>query len=257
MELVQKLQQKIKAGQPVFGTFLTELDATGIIASMGRCGLDYYVIDTEHGIHDPSRVRQMIDAGKFFNICPFVRAAGVERGLITGLLDAGAEGIIFPQVRTIDEVRKAVEFTKYAPVGSRGVHLLRPHTGFVVPDDTLHFFEQSNRSLVTAIQIETKTAADIIDQIAAINGVDMLYVGPSDLGMDLSCAGQITQPAIREIAAKVVNVCKRESKIAGYHVNDLGELTELRKLGFTFFGYCDALRIFTEGLQNLIGRIHG
>ncbi|MBN2210010.1 MAG: hypothetical protein JW709_01325 [Sedimentisphaerales bacterium] len=255
MELIKQLRNKIREEKSVFGTFLVELKAVGVAYALADSGLDFIMLDGEHGCYSMSEMGVLIDAAKHAGICPFVRIDCKDRAKITQALDAGAEGIIFPQIQTLDDVRLAVEATKYQPMGRRGVHMLRPHTRFNPPGDKLEYFEQANRNLMTVIQIETRQAVEIIDEIASTNGVDMLYVGPDDLSVELGCPGDSQHYEMKKIIAKVGESCRRHGKVAGRHISQLELLSEMMNMGYRFFGYAATLRILMEGAQALCQRI--
>jgi 2-keto-3-deoxy-L-rhamnonate aldolase RhmA len=252
MERVERFREQLGTGSPMWGTFLVELLAPGVPQILSIAGFNFVVIDGEHGTYSPEQMRHLIDASRAAHITPFVRVPMQSAGAVTQLLDAGAAGIFFPLVRTMEQVREAVALTKYPPLGRRGVHMFRPHTNFSTPADQASYMRRANRSLVTAIQIETPEAVEMIDSIAATDGIDMLYVGPSDLSVNLGLVGQPQAPRIRSIIKDVARVCRTHSKIAGCHVTDSAAASELRDEGYCVFGYAAASRLLMQGAQAFI-----
>ena len=253
MRAVQQIRQRLQAGQAVWGTFLSELRAPGAVQVLADSGLDFVLVDGEHGAYSMDQIRRMLDAARHAGIAAMVRLTLDDRGPVTQALDAGAAGILFPQVRTIDDVRRAVALTKYPPIGQRGAHLLRPHTDFVVPDDSPAFYQAANASLLTAIQIETPESAEIADQIAAVDGVDMLYFGPTDLAANLGAA-DASDPRIKQIIVKIGKAARAHGKIAGAQVGPIDSATELVELGFSFFGYRAGLVLLADGARGFVDR---
>jgi len=250
MRMIQQLRNDVAAGKLVIGTFLVELKARGVLTILKSKGFDFFVVDTEHGSYTVSEVVDLISAGRQHGICPIVRVSGPNHDEITHVLDAGAEGIIVPMARSLDYVREAVSQSKYAPLGRRGCNFMRPHNAFEPFADAeaaVEYMEQANRELVTAIQIETAEAAEQVDEIAAMEGVDMLYVGPRDLSASLGTGMQVNHPRVLEVCDKVVAACKKHGKIAAGHFGDPVRLPDAFKNGMNFLGYAAAIKIFQDG----------
>ncbi len=196
----------------------------------------------------------MLEASESAAITAFVRIPGGQRGPITKILDCGADGILFPQIRTMDEVRQTVEMTKYPPLGRRGVHLLRPHTGFDPPSDDTEYFRRANATVITAIQIETPEAVELADEIAATEGVDMLYVGPGDLGSLLGVRGGDTHPRVIEAIKDVGRACQEHNKLAGCHVSRVEFAAQRCQEGYSVFGHMAASALFLDAVKAFVAR---
>jgi 2-keto-3-deoxy-L-rhamnonate aldolase RhmA len=144
-----------------------------------------------------------------------------------------------PAISTLEQVRQVVRATKYTPVGKRGVHLLRGHTRHR-PVDAGTFIAEANRDLLTMIQIELESAVGAVDQIAAVEGVDCLYVGPGDLSVDLGVPGQWNAPVMQAALQRVGEACRRHGRIFACHADRIADTPRLRELGVQLFGYyCD------------------
>lgn len=255
MREAELIRQRLADGQVIWGTFLAELCAPGSVQVLARSGLDFITIDGEHGTYSMDQIRRLLDAAKHAGIAAMARLVLDDRGAVTQAMDAGAAGILFPQIRTIEDVRRAVAMTKYPPIGQRGMHLLRPHTDFVVPDDIPAFFQAANAALLTAVQIETTEAADIVDQIAAVDGVDMLYFGPGDMTASLGAA-DASDPRIRQIMVKIAQAARDHGKIAATQVIRMDDTAELVELGFKVFGYRGALVLLAQGTKDFVACAH-
>lgn len=254
MEHITAIRNRISQGEAVLGTFLSELRASGVVTTMAQGGLDFFIIDLEHGMYDMTDVSRLIDAGKRVGICPIVRVPPTLPGMCFQVLDAGAEGILVPQVTTMDDVRRAVNLTKYLPLGRRGLHFLRPHTNFDTSGSKRRYMDRANAQVATMIQIETAEAAALVDEIAATDGVDGLYIGPSDLSASLGNPDDHSGEKIAAIATKVGAACKKHGKIAGHHTGP-DQIPELIKKGFSFFGYSAALRFFMDGVESFVEQV--
>ena len=254
MRLAKGIRQKIKKGKSVFGTFIVEMKTPAAATILKNSGFDFFIVDTEHGYFDTSQIAALITAGKKAGICPMVRIPGPARGLLHRTLDAGAEGILVPMVRKMEDVVLAVNASKYPPMGLRGLHFLRPHTEFNPPVKPAEYMKEANRSLITAIQIETREAVDMMDDIASANGVDMLYIGPGDLSTAYGHLGVMNTELILETAEKVIQTCRKHGKLAAMHLGDTESLPELYRMGYRFFGRAAALRMFWEGASAYLDR---
>ncbi len=255
MDNIRELRLRLRNGTPCFGTFMTEMNSSGVVATMANCGFDFFMIDLEHGALDLSDVTRMIDVGRCRGLAPLVRVPLRSPGLFAAILDGGGEGVIVPQIRTMAEVQAAVDLTKYPPLGQRGVHLLLPHTNFNIPPDKTTFFNEANQQLATLIQIETVEALSIIDEIAATHGVDGLYIGPDDLETSMRNAGNTDPDFLMKVVADVGAACQRHEKIAAIHIPRPDMLPQLMAHGFTLFGYGAALRVFAQGVTALLDQM--
>jgi 4-hydroxy-2-oxoheptanedioate aldolase len=229
----------IAGNRPVLGTFLVEFSAPSVADIFAAAGFDFLLIDMEHGNFTPREVEGMIRHATSAGLCAFVRTPDTQRNPITRVLDAGAAGVVIPAVRSMEQVRQAVETTKYRPLGRRGVHLLRGHTQHR-PTDPATFLMEANRDVLTILQIELTEAVGLADEIAATAGVDGLYVGPGDLSVDLGVPGQWNSPPVQKAIGVVAKACRAHGKIFGCHADDVDTMPNLRRLGVQMFGlFCD------------------
>lgn len=254
MKSAQHLRSQITDGKIALGTFVIELKSEAVPIILKRTGFDFFMIDAEHGFMDPHEISQLIAAGKKESICPIVRVSSPHRSIVTPIIDAGAEGILVPMIRTMDDVQMAVQSTKYPPLGQRGAHFLRPACDFNPPDDMYAVCQSINRRSITALQVETVESIDIIDQMAATPGVDVLYVGPGDLSITMGSGKGLDDPAVMSVVEKVCIACQKHGKIAGCHVDIPARVTDLVRLGVQMVGMTAALKIFWEGTADYVER---
>ncbi len=238
-DLARKLREKMAAGQPALGTFLVDFAGPAVAQVLAAAGFDFLMIDLEHGNHDPRQVEATIEACLAADVCPLVRTPSEGREILTRCLDAGAGGVVVPAIRSMEQVRQAVNASKYRPVGRRGVHLYRGHTRHQAVEPRA-FIEEANRDLLTLIQIELVEAIELVEQIAATDGVDGLYVGPGDLSVDLGVPGQWDAPVLQNAISRITDACRRHRKIAACHADDMNRVGTLVAMGVRMIGhYCD------------------
>ena len=247
MELARQLRQRAASGELVLGTFMVELKALGVPAVLKHSGFDFFMIDLEHGCYSDAEGTQLIEAGKRHGICPLVRVASADHERITHMLDSGAQGLLIPMARSLDYVKEAVAQSKYTPLGRRGMHFMRPHTDFDPPADAADYMQRANENLITAIQIETMEAVEQMDEIAAIDGVDMLYLGPGDLSAAMGMPGQAGHPRIWEVARRIIEVCRKHGKIPGGHLGGVADAPKAMAMGMNVVAYAASIRILING----------
>lgn len=259
MKLAAGLRQRLGSGEVLFGTFVLELTTPAVVPVLKNSGFGFFMIDLEHGLISDSEMRALISAGRQYGLCPIVRVPDTGRALITRALDAGAEGVLVAMVQSLDDVRQAVQSAKYPPLGGRGVHMLRPHTDFVPPADATAYMQQANREIILGIQIETVPLVGLIGEIAATAGVDLLYLGPTDLGVALGSTGadgygkgMAGQDNVMEVAVQMARACRSQGKMAGIHAADAATLGRLVPEGVGLFGHTADLRLFRNGAEAFI-----
>lgn len=244
------MRQKLQAGKRAMGSFVCELRSPAVAGLLAREGFDFILVDTEHGIFDPREVEAHIAAARAAGLCSLVRVSTTDRAEIMRVLDAGAEGIMVPMVRSLDDARRAVAHSKYPPLGQRGAHFARPHNDFSPPTDTAAYMAEANKSLLTVLQIETLEAAEIVDELAALDGVDMLYIGPGDLSIALGHPGQVNHPDVLAVVERMVQACRAHGKLAGSHFNDTAHLPALAERGVQVYGFGAVVRMLAVGVAD-------
>lgn len=189
-------------GRTALGCFVRTSDASFAEFAATR-GWDFLVFDGEHGLATSTDVANLARACEVRGVTPIVRVPTTERSVVLRCLDAGVAGIHFPWISHADEAATAVSLAKYGPVGTRGLAGNRSTDWSVSPEATANANEQT----LIVVQIETTAAVQDIEQICSVDGVDVLFVGPSDLSQSLGVPGDFTHPrlvgAMEEVAAAV------------------------------------------------------
>ncbi len=255
MQQAQRVRDSVKRGDVVWVALQSELVAPGVVQILADCGFGVVLIDMEHGTYSMDQVRHLIDAGRQSRIAAIVRVPLSDRAVVSRALDGGAAGVMFPQICTMDEVKQAVRISKYAPLGSRGLLLVRPHTNFTVPDNWDEFLERTNQTVMTVIQIETAESAKIVDQIAAMDGVDVLYIGMGDLSVGLGVPGQTGHAKVMKVVEDVGRACRQHGKIAGVHLADLALVPKAVELGHGLVGLGTVIGLLRDGAASFIEKV--
>ena len=207
------MREKMSKGEKVVGAF-SNLGSTAAIECLGLAGLDFVIIDTEHGPGDVSDTLPLILAAERRNITPIVRIKDASRSSVLKMLDIGAMGLMVPFVKSIDEIKKVVEYGKYIPLGQRGFGPGRQAGYGLLPgssgiDD---YFHTCNRETLIIPQCETVEALSCIEEIARIDGVDGIFVGPFDLSIALGKPLQFNDSEFISAVERTVNAFKDSGK---------------------------------------------
>lgn len=212
------------------GTFLNLGSATAVEIAAGT-GFDWLLIDLEHGSGSFAELRSQLLAVRGSQAAPIVRIPSADPDLVKFVLDSGAAGIMFPYISSPQQAAAAVEACKYPPQGLRGVAGIIRATDFGRQWAT--YFQEANQQTLVVVQIETPEAVRAAAEIAAVPGVDVLFVGPLDLSVNLNCPGDFTTPEFVAALRHVVDSCRQHGKTAG--ILSRPELVaQHRDMGFQF-----------------------
>jgi len=198
-----------KRAQIGFWSQLASPVATEILA---RAGFDFLVIDTEHAPNDLQEVLAQLQAAAGGTASPVVRAAWNDAVIVKRLLDVGAQTLLVPFVENEDEARRAVAATRYPPDGIRGVAVATRASRY---GRVTEYLARAHEELCVLVQIETRAALANIESIAAVEGVDGLFIGPGDLSADLGHLGDAGHPDVRAAIDGAVRRICRTAKVAG------------------------------------------
>lgn len=212
------------------GTFLNLGSATAVEIAADT-GFDWLLLDLEHGSGSAADLRHMLLACRGSSAAPIVRIRSVDPDTVKFVMDSGAAGIMFPYVSTVAEAQRAVDCLKYPPIGSRGVAGAIRATNF--GRDWKQYFSEANEHSLVVVQIETPEAVAAATDIAAVDGVDVLFVGPLDLSVNMGCPGDFSQPHFVDALKQVVEACRSHGKMPGI-LTKTGFEQQHKDLGFQF-----------------------
>jgi 4-hydroxy-2-oxoheptanedioate aldolase len=228
------LRRRIHAGETLIGAFSDLASPLGA-ELLGRAGLDWVILDLEHGSATESDLLALLYAVGTTPMTALVRPPSAERLRVGRALDLGAAGIMLPQLASAAAVREAVSYLKYPPVGVRGV-ALRTRGADMGALGHADVAGVVNERIIGIVQIENPGTVADADEIAAIDGVDVLFVGPADLSHSLGIAGRFDQPVYLDALRTVVAACERHGKEAGILLYDPAVVPQHLELGFKFVG---------------------
>ncbi|MBL7212976.1 MAG: 2-dehydro-3-deoxyglucarate aldolase [Desulfobacteraceae bacterium] len=242
------IRERVMNGEMMFGVG-ANLGSSLTVEMMGTAGFDWTWIDCEHGSGDYSELIPQMQAASIGNAPPVVRIAWNEAPRFKRVLDLGAVGIMVPWVSTVEEAVQAAAAMRYPPEGIRGVARFNRACEFGKSFDD--YFREANRNLLTVVQIETEEGVKNSPEIAAVDGVDVLFIGPLDLSLSLGIAQQFDHPEFVDAMDRVVAACRKNGKAAGILVPTLDYLENWIAKGFTFLVVGSDGGIIAGGLRNM------
>jgi 4-hydroxy-2-oxoheptanedioate aldolase len=207
-------KEKLAKGEPVFSMTIRLVRTVDIASIAHTAGFESVYIDMEHSSFPLEAAGQICMACNALGVTPLVRVPGPDPFFIAKVMDAGAMGIIVPGVQSAEEARDAVRAIKHAPLGIRSFSGAAPQLNYrsLPTDETIRELDQA--SMVVAM-IESRTGLDAVENIAAVEGVDMLLVGASDLSTELGVAGQVDHPEVHKAFLRVIDACRAHGKAMG------------------------------------------
>jgi 4-hydroxy-2-oxoheptanedioate aldolase len=198
-------------------------------------GFDYIRIDNEHTLNDPSILTDLIRVANAADIPTLVRVAGMDE--ITKILDCGATGIMLPGVETVEQAKAGVNACKYAPLGERGMARASRALGYGLADADA-YFATANEKISFCAQIESGLGVENIDKIAALEGVDIVTVGPWDLAQSLGVTGKPDHPDVIAAQDRVIEATLRHKKIVLLSANTPEAAAKLKSKGVLMATIC-------------------
>ena len=204
--LRRKLQQKEKP----LGTFVNQFGAAAV-EIIARAGFDYVILDAEHGLFEVKELAELLRTADGCGIDALVRIPEPSREWILRSLDAGAAGLVIPNIRTIDEVQTVLRYAKYPPQGERGFAPVRS-AGYGTAGTATEIQAEANRNTLLFPQCETVEALDILDEILDFEGIDGLFVGPYDLSSAMGKVGRFDDPELIEAIERIRARCAHKNK---------------------------------------------
>ena len=250
--MVNSIRDRVLNRELLTGTFLN-LGSSLTVEMAANAGFDWLLLDVEHGAGDHSDLPgQMQAAGAS---APFVRIENNDPPRFKRVLDLGASGVMVPYVSTVEEAEQAVASMRYPPRGIRGVAKLNRGSAFGFDFD--EYFTRSHELLTTVVQIETGEAVANIDQIAGVDGVDVLFIGPLDLSVNLGVPQQFDSPTFLEARQKVSDAARKAGKAAGILLLSPDQVAGTVEAGFTFIALGSDGGLVANGMRQLASAFDG
>jgi 4-hydroxy-2-oxoheptanedioate aldolase len=244
------LRARLRAGETTYGVFLN-LGSPLAAELCARAGADWLIIDLEHGAASEADLLEHLYAVSATDTAAIVRPASGERLRIGRALDYGADGIMVPRIDTAEQAREVISFLRWPPDGTRGLALLT--RGAELGEVAHGSISALNQRVIGVIQVESPEAVANANEVAAIDGVDVLFVGPTDLSHSMGLPGQFDDPAFVGALRSVVAAADAHGKAAGILLRDASTLNDYRDLGFRFIGLGSDGAFVVDGMRSVLG----
>jgi 4-hydroxy-2-oxoheptanedioate aldolase len=247
------VRKKLAKKEPVF-CFKTLYQDPALVEMIGLFGFDCMWICNEHVGIDPSKMESMIRACRASGIDAMIRTKpGTYKDLLHPL-EMGASGIMLPRVKSAGEVRQVVKDMKFYPRGRRGIDGVNADAGFGLMDFK-NYLEFANDNNFLLAQIEDPEVVDHIEEIAEIDDVDILFVGPGDLSTGMGIPGEVDHPEIVKVCERVAAACLKNGKAAGMACSNLGMVEKYLDMGFLFLSGGSDYKMMRTALFDLREKI--
>lgn len=234
------VKRKLARGEVVFGSFL-HLPSPEIVEMYGLAGFDLVILDTEHGPMGFERLQDMVRAADVHRMGTVVRIPAGAYQRILSVLEIETSGVVVPHVNDAEAAGQVIREAKYHPLGRRGL-ATTARAGDYGTVDIAEYCRRANDGTLVIVQIENLAAADKSAEIAAVEGIDMLLVGPRDMSQSAGEPGNVDHPKVAEAMKKVAESARACGKVASTFAGSMAFAQKALDMGFqTIFYGCDTI----------------
>jgi len=251
------LKKNLSNGKRAVGTFF-EIGSVSAIEGLSYTGLDFVIIDSEHGPFGIESNMDFIRAAELKGLTPLVRINEISRSAVLKNLDIGAKGLVIPCVETVDQVKNIIQWGKYSPIGQRGFFTARP-TGFGFEEfskDIKTLFDISNSQTLLIPQCETLGCLEHIEEITSLEGVDGIFIGPYDLSISMGIPGEFNNEKFTNAINRILKACKDNGKLSFMFTMDPQKANDFFDKGFDCVTVGMDISIYINAIKSMINDIH-
>ena len=249
-----QVKRTLQAGGVALGTMVFEFGTTGVARLAAAAGADFVIFDMEHTGWGMETVRLLRATAGAADLVPMVRVPAAQYHFLARALDVGALGLMVPMVESAEQARLVVQSAKYPPLGRRGTAFGIAHDDYR-PGDSVAKMQAANRETLLIAQVETAAGLAACDAIAAVEGIDVLWVGHNDLTTSLGIPGQFDHPRYQAAVQQVLEAARRHGKAAGFMAANVGQGRELLAQGFRILAYGGDLWLYQQALAEGIAAL--
>ncbi|PQM26290.1 4-hydroxy-2-oxovalerate aldolase [Sphingopyxis lindanitolerans] len=251
-----RVSDELRKGVPQIGSFIS-IPNTAVIEIAGCSGLDFVVLDAEHGLFDRTEIENLVRAADVAGLSAIVRVPDIRGGWIATALDVGAAGVVVPHVNTVADARAAVDQCRYPPDGKRGVGGGR---ATLFGARLASYLGTANSQILVAVQIETAEGLANVEAIAAVDGIDVIFVGPADLAVSLgvfrevfgSAVGADGKTRLDVAIAAIAAAARSHGRQLGTFVPQASEIDRWTAAGFHFLILGSDVGMLTQSYATLL-----
>ena len=251
MKYPNPLKQRIRDGELLLGSVLNAHDSFSV-SVVCRADIDFLWIDTEHSASAVEDLDMVPVIARQRDVAPMIRIAWNDPALVKKAYDIGAVAVMVPQVNTAEEAERAVQYARYAPEGNRGIS---PYWAMLAGLDFNHVVRTANDETVLVLQIESLEAYENLDEIMQVEGIDVLFVGPTDLSATVGAITRTDSDEVQSILREVPKRLEGSGIVAGTTLDDMDEIRQKIDWGYRYIsvgspmGY--GMKVLQENLDTL------
>lgn len=242
------VKQKVHGGGVSIGTFMFEFNTPGVGRIAAAAGAEFAVFDMEHTGWSIESIKLLIATARSTDMIPYVRIPATEYHFLARVLDVGAMGVMVPMVESVEQARLIAASAKYPPVGRRGAAFGVAHDDFT-GGDIVAKMNSANAETHLIAQIETAAGVQHAEAIAAVEGIDVLWIGHFDLTNSLGIPGQFDHPRFQEAVATVLAACRKHNKVPGMMAGAIDDGKSLLDQGFRMLAYGGDLWLYQNAVR--------
>ncbi|MFM9106708.1 MAG: HpcH/HpaI aldolase family protein [Chloroflexota bacterium] len=250
------VKRTIAGGGRSLGTMVFEFASTGIGRLAAGAGAEFVIYDMEHTGWSIETIRGLMATTRAADTIPMVRVPATEYHLLSRPLDVGAMGLMVPMVETVEQAKLIAESGKYPPAGRRGAAFGVAHDDYA-GGDIAEKMRSANEEILLIAQIETAKGVENVDAIAALPGIDVLWIGHFDLSNSLGVPAQFSHPTYTAAVDKVLAACRKHGKTAGIMAGDVATAKAQLEQGFRILAYNGDLWLYQTALRQGLEALRG
>jgi 4-hydroxy-2-oxoheptanedioate aldolase len=248
------LKEKLEKNRQTIGTW-NIIDSTMVVDVIASSGIDFIVIDAEHGSISYETAQAMITICESYKVSPIMRVGEINESLILRALDIGSHGVQLPNITTAEDAKKFVKFAKYPPIGIRG---FSPYTKAglydVINGKTMPVIANKNTLLIA--NVEGKEGIENLQEIVEVDGIDVIFIGLFDMSKSLGIPGDVQNPIVMEKLDKAIEIIHGNGKKIGSIASNLDMLQLLKEKKIDYLTYSVDTGIIKESYVNIINKFN-
>ena len=232
---INLVKKALAEGKVQYGTNFGQFRSQDVVKIFAQAGFHWAFIDCEHGGFGIETIQDVCRISPAYGFTPIVRVADLQYSLIARALDCGSQGIIFPRVESVELLERAVSWCRFPPAGQRGFGLNAfhyDHRAMTMPQ----MIEEGNANTMVVLQIETKRAFEMRDELLSVAGIDAVMIGPADLSISLGIPGEFTNPKLIETMEAIRDTCAGKGIYPGTQTRTLALAKFWQERGMKFLG---------------------
>lgn len=247
MQILNEFKRRLLAGETLIGSWCMAGSAS-IVETMGWTGFDFLTIDGEHGPYSPADILDSLRAIAGTPSLPVVRIPGHDTTFVKKLLDVGAQTLLVPMIETAKQAEAIVAATRYPPAGTRGFALMHRASRYLLVEDYAH---AADDQICIVAQLESPGAISRLEEIAAVPGIDALFIGPGDLSAAMGLLGQPTHENVLSIMKDAASRCARIGIPCGTLFNRADIARQCEEYGYTMVAVGSDLAFLTNAARTI------